>query len=150
MWLKKSFRLLVCMAVVCCLGVTAWAADSAVLLETLESSVPGRIEPADSTGGVSARASASLGTTVPANGVRAVREGLTLDAGETVAFDCTYSPSSASMDFGLIAPDGRFYYINVTNGSIDQAIRVSERGTYTLAIMNNSSSAVTVTGTVQY
>lgn len=150
MWVKKLYKSLVCMAVVCCLSVTAWAADSAVPLETLESRMPDRIEPANLTDVIGSRAYGSIGTTISANSAVTVGDALSLDAGETVTFDCTYSPTTASMDFGLIAPNGRFYYINATNGSIDQAIRVSERGTYTVAISNNASYAVTVTGTVRY
>ena len=150
MWLKRPYKSLACIAAVCCLGATAWAADNAVPLETLGHETPGIVEPADLTSGISARASGSFSTTISANSTVTVGDALPLDAGETVAFDCTYSPASASVDFGLIAPDGYFYSINVTSGSIDKGIRVSERGYYTLAIRNNSSSAVTVTGTVQY
>ena len=150
MWIKRLYKSLACVAAICCLGATAWAADSAVPLETLGHKTPGIVEPADPTGGVSARASGSFGTTISANSTVTVGDALSLDAGETVEFDCTYSPSSASMDFGLVAPNGRFYYINVTGGSINKAIQIEERGTYTVAIMNNSSSKVTVTGTVRY
>lgn len=150
MWLKKFCKSLVCIATVCCFGVTALASDSAVLLETLEHSVPDMIEPANPTSGIGSKAYGSIGATISANRAKAVREDLFLNAGETVTFDCTYSPTTASMDFGLIAPDGYFYYINVTSGSINKTIQVEERGTYTVAIMNNSSSSVTVTGTVQY
>lgn len=87
MWLKKFYKALVCMAAVCCLGTSAWAAGDVVLLETLDHDTPNIIEPADPTGGIGSRASASLGTTVSANGIKAVREGLSLDAGETVTFD---------------------------------------------------------------
>lgn len=73
-----------------------------------------------------------------------------LNANETVTFDCTYTPSSASVDFGLIAPDGYFYYENVTGGSINTAITVDERGNYSMAIRNNSSNTVSVIGEVSY
>ncbi|MCI9551882.1 MAG: hypothetical protein HFF25_10115 [Oscillospiraceae bacterium] len=42
------------------------------------------------------------------------------NADDTVSFNCSYSPSSASMDFGVIASSGQFYYINVKGGSISQ------------------------------
>ena len=150
MWLKNFCKALACMAVAACLGITAWAADSVVLLETLEHKTPGIVELADFSSGTSARVTGAVRTTVSANSIKAIGEDISLDAGETVTFDCTYSPSSASMDFGLVAPNGRFYYINVTGGSINKTIQIEERGTYTVAIMNNSSSAVAVTGTVQY
>ena len=54
------------------------------------------------------------------------------------------------MDFGLVAPDGKFYYFNVTDGSIDETIEVDESGYYTLQIRNNSSGIVKVSGFVNY
>ena len=150
MWLKKFCKVLGCAAMVCCLSVTAWASDGTVLLEMLERNTPDIIEPADFSSGTIARVTGAVRTTISANSVKAVGDDLSLDAGETVTFDCTYSPASASMDFGLVAPDGYFYSINVTTGSINKTIQVSTRGTYTVAIRNNSSSAVTVTGTARY
>lgn len=73
-----------------------------------------------------------------------------LEVGEIVAIKASYSPFSASVDFGLIAPDGLFYYVTVTNGSIDQEIEVSQRGNYTFAVRNNSSNTISVSGFVNY
>ena len=75
---------------------------------------------------------------------------LPLEAGETVTINASYSPASASMDFGLIAPDGYFYYVNVDSGSINKTIRVDERGNYLLAVRNNSNRTVSVVGYVNY
>lgn len=75
---------------------------------------------------------------------------VSLDIGETVSYDCTYTPSDASIKFGFIAPDGLFYGLYGSDGSIDKTIRVSQRGSYTLAIKNYSNVTVTVTGTVNY
>lgn len=61
-----------------------------------------------------------------------------------------YSPFSASVDFGLIAPNGRFYYLNSKDGSLNGAIEVDERGQYTLAIRNNSAETINVSGYVNY
>lgn len=72
-----------------------------------------------------------------------------LEAGETVRINASYSPD-ASVDFGLIDSDGRFHYLNVTNGSIDKTIRIEERGNYTFAARNNSSKTVSVSGYVSY
>lgn len=66
----------------------------------------------------------------------------------TTMFD--YSPFSASVDFGVIAPDGLFYGLNTTTGSFDDAIKVSQRGHYYLAVRNNSSKPVHVYGHVNY
>lgn len=73
-----------------------------------------------------------------------------LDKGDTISYDCTYSPKSASVDFGYVGPDGAFHYINCTSGSISKSIKVANAGMYILAVRNNFSSAVTVTGTVKY
>lgn len=62
----------------------------------------------------------------------------------------SYSPFSASVDFGLIEPDGTFLFVNVTDGSVDQEIEIERRGQYTLAIRNNSSKEISVSGFVNY
>ncbi len=73
-----------------------------------------------------------------------------LDVGETVTITATYTPRSASVDFGLIAPDGLFYSIPGQRGSFSETFKIDQRGYYTLAIRNNSDSAVSVSGTVTY
>ena len=64
--------------------------------------------------------------------------------------DSNYSPENASLDFGLVDSNEKFHYINVTTGSIDKTIEIPENGDYTLAIRNNSSKSVKVTGVVRY
>ena len=96
------------------------------------------------------RAMQTLNVTVSANMVGVADESFPLEAEEIVKLNCTYSPDSANIDFGLIAPDGYFYYVNSTSGSIKQSIKVSKRGDYTLAIRNNSSEAVSIAGYVYY
>lgn len=83
-------------------------------------------------------------TTVKAN------SSFPLEIGEIVTIKATYSPFSASVDFGLIAPDGLFYSLNTNTGSFDEAIEVTQRGYYTLAVRNNSSGTVHVSGHVNY
>ena len=78
-----------------------------------------------------------------------------LGAEETISvvratIKATYSPFSASVDFGLIAPDGLFYGLNTTTGSFDRSIEVTQRGHYYLAVRNNSSSVISVSGYVNY
>ncbi len=94
---------------------------------------------ADSVSGSVAAYSASVGNRV-----------FYLSSGSTITFNCSYSPSPASMDFGVIAPDGKFYYVNVKEGSINQPIRVNQTGDYSVAIRNNSSQTVSVVGFVEY
>ena len=74
----------------------------------------------------------------------------TMSAGETVWIRANYSPENASLDFGLVDSNEKFHYINVTTGSIDKTIEIPENGDYTLAIRNNSSKSVKVTGVVRY
>ncbi|MDY3690808.1 MAG: hypothetical protein SO072_02425 [Dysosmobacter sp.] len=78
------------------------------------------------------------------------KDAFSMEAGETVRFRATYSPEDASVDFGLIDSDGIFHYVNVTDGSIDQTIKITEADNYRLGIRNNSGSVVKVTGFVRY
>lgn len=96
------------------------------------------------------RASGRVDHSISANSKIVFKPAFSLDADETIKFECTYTPKSASVDFGVIAPDGLFHYVNCTSGSIDKSIRVEEAGEYTMVIRNNSSYTVTVTGTVRY
>lgn len=96
------------------------------------------------------RASGHLNHSIPANTCASIGGTFSLEAGETISYNCSYSPVSASMDFGYIGPDGRFHFINSTDGSIDESIKVSRRGEYQLAVRNNESYEVSVIGTVNY
>lgn len=91
-----------------------------------------------------------LNQTMPANSIGYSSERIYLDVNEVIVLNCSYSPSSANVNFGLIAPDGLFYYVNSSNGSIHQSIQVTERGYYTIAIENMSSYTISVTGYVNY
>ena len=72
------------------------------------------------------------------------------DANDVVTFNCSYSPSSASVDFGVIASTGKFYSINVKGGSISRSIGINQAGSYAVAVRNNSSQTVRVVGFVNY
>lgn len=89
-------------------------------------------------------------TTISANAIAVLGDSVSLDSGEVITFNFTYTPRDASVKFGYIGPDGLFYGISGSNGSIYKGIRVSEPGSYTLAIWNKSNTAVTVKGTVNY
>ena len=100
---------------------------------------------------VTTRASVNFEVDLEENSISVMRNvKFPLEAGETVTINASYSPFSASVDFGLIAPDGYFYYINVKNGSINKTIRVDERGNYMLAVRNSSDDTVSVVGYVSY
>lgn len=73
-----------------------------------------------------------------------------MEAGETVRIRATYSPEDASVDFGLVDPDGIFHYLSAEDGVFDKTFEIPERGNYRLGIKNNSSQTVSVSGFVRY
>lgn len=97
-----------------------------------------------------ARVTGSINESISGLSSVTVGDSFTLVANDIITYNCSYTPKTASVDFGFIAPDGYFYSTNVTTGKINKSIRVSQTGTYTLAIRNNASDEVTVTGTVSY
>ena len=99
---------------------------------------------------ISVRAMGKFSMDVPANTVVKAGSSFPLEVGEVVTIKATYSPFAASVDFGLIAPDGLFYGLNTKTGSFDKSIEVNQRGNYYLAVRNNSSSTISVSGYVNY
>ena len=87
---------------------------------------------------------------IPAKSKVIANSSFPLAAWETVTIKASYSPFSASVDFGLVDSQGTFYYFNVTDGSVDKTIQVEESGDYTLQIRNNSNVEVKVSGFVNY
>lgn len=73
-----------------------------------------------------------------------------LSAGDKVTIQASYAPTSASVDFGLVGPNGTYYYFRATGGSINKTMEIPENGSYTLKIRNNSNTSVKVTGFVKY
>lgn len=96
------------------------------------------------------RATGSFSMTIPAKTKLSANTSFPLAAGETVTIKASYAPFSASVDFGLIAPNGTYYYFNITDGSIDKTIQVPENGDYILQIRNNEDFTVDVAGFVNY
>ena len=96
------------------------------------------------------RASGGFNMEVDGNSAVKASSSFPLEVGEIVTIKATYSPFSASVEFGLIAPDGLFYGLNANDGSFDEAIEVNQRGSYTLAVRNNSAETVWVSGVVNY
>lgn len=94
--------------------------------------------------------SGRLNHSLPANRVTPITQALYFDKGDIISFVCSYTPKSASLDFGYINSDNVFRYLNCTSGNIDKSIELDVAGQYTLAIRNNESYAVIVTGTVKY
>lgn len=100
--------------------------------------------------GAQPRTSVSANGAYPANSIGTITQPISFSAQRIITFHCSYSPSSASMDFGVITPSGRFYYVNVKEGSIEQSLGISQSGSYSVAIRNNSSQTVRVVGFVNY
>lgn len=96
------------------------------------------------------RVSGRLNYTFAADATTQVGQSFSLAKGDIISYDCIYTPRSASLDFGLLDSDNVFHYLNCTSGSFSKSIKVDAPGQYTLAIRNNESYAVTVTGTVKY
>ena len=152
---KKRIITLLMACVILCVGlaVPANAVDrnNAVSIHELTREPAEVSSLLDDEGGFGERAFGTVRVDVPAGTIaKAKSQSFSLETGETVRINCSYSPESASVDFGLIAPDGYFYYERVTGGDINKAIQVDERGTYILAVRNNSSDTVSVVGFVHY
>lgn len=127
-----------------------WSLLLACVLVLGCSAVPvGAIDTADDNAPI-LRVSNRINQSISANSIVAIEDWFYLDVGDTVGFNCTYSPKSASIDFGIVSPNGVFQHLNCTSGSFDKSIKISQTGQYTLAIRNNESYAVTVTGTIRY
>lgn len=139
MKMRRCFGLVLALALaVSSLGASVMAAESLDYLDYEEVTT------------VIPRASGRFSTTISAGTVKKIGDGISMEVGNAVLFNASYSPSSASVDFGLIDSDNVFHYINITDGSINCGISVDKRGTYTPAIRNNSSDPVYVTGILEY
>lgn len=112
--------------------------------------VPAAAAEAPSVQVIMPRVSGSMDCEIPTKAIARLGDQFYLSTGDTIKYDCTYTPKSASVDFGVVGPDGLFHGLNCTSGSIDKSFTVGLRGQYQLAIRNNASYAVTVTGTVKY
>ncbi len=96
------------------------------------------------------RATTSVSWSVKANILKEANTTFPMEAGECVTINCSYTPRWADVDFGLIAPDNRFYYLPGEEGSINRAIRIDERGEYRFGVYNRSSNTVSVSGFIEY
>ena len=99
---------------------------------------------------ISPRAVTTLDHEISANAITTIDDWFYVSSGGKITYDCTYSPSTANLDFGFITPDGLFYSVNCTSGKINRALQIDQKGQYKLAIRNNASYDVVVNGTVKY
>ena len=130
---------LACVAIVGAVSVPASAAE--IEITALENFTDKLIAPF---------ATRSFNMSIPAKSKVIANSSFPLAAWETVTIKASYSPFSASVDFGLVDSQGTFYYFNVTDGSVDKTIQVEESGDYTLQIRNNSNVEVKLSGFVNY
>ena len=145
--------LLVCALICGCLTINGSASTREADIVDMESLPRVAVEPSILKNAdlmPTTRAYGNLNADFDPSSISYVGNSFNLNAGDTITYDCTYTPSNASVDYGFFAPDGYFYSFNCTTGSFNKTIRVSQRGSYTLAIRNNSDSTVTVKGTVNY
>lgn len=136
-----QMKRIACLVLVCCLllgNIVMPARAAGATSQTKESNIAIPL------------ATNSFNMSIPANTKVRANTSFSMVVGETITIKASYAPFSASVDVGFIAPDGKFYYFNVTGGSIDQTITVSQTGQYTLQIRNNSSSAIQISGFVNY
>ena len=96
------------------------------------------------------RASGSFNTSVKPYSRAKGNTDFPLEAGETVRIYVTYSPESASVDFGLVDPDGIFHYLRAENGVFDKTFEIPESDNYRLGIKSNSGETVRISGFVKY
>ncbi|NBJ90881.1 hypothetical protein [Acutalibacter sp. 1XD8-36] len=97
-----------------------------------------------------ARATSRFTIDVKANSSMRASTSFPMEVGEVITIKASYAPFSASVDVGLVGPNGRFHYVTVTDGSINLAIKITERGKYTFAVRNNSAFGINVSGYVNY
>lgn len=155
MRLKEVVKIIfLCAIVIGCLCITASAQDiqseQFLQLEDMEREQTDMSSWGILEKSIGLRSSNSINTSVAAYSHAVSDEKFFLAERGIITINCSYSPSSASMDFGVIAPDGYFYFLNVGGGSINRSIKVSQSGDYLLAIRNNSSQKVSVVGFVDY
>ena len=96
------------------------------------------------------RATTPINWTISANEINRAKNTFPMEAGETVTINCNYSPRSASVEFGLVDSNDRFYHTSGSQGSINCTITIEKRGDYRFAVFNNSSITVSVTGFIEY
>lgn len=96
------------------------------------------------------RASKQFALKVSANSVKRGSLSFSLEPGEEVLIKANYTPASANVDIGIISTDGVFYYVNASNGDVNQTIIVDKASDYTLAVRNNSNDTISAMGYLYY
>lgn len=139
------FKRLICLSIVCVFSFLI-VATPANAVEVRKIS----IRDDDTVVTSSVRATSSLNLSISGRTKALASNSFPMVVGETITIKASFAPFDASLDFGIIAPDGKYYYFNTTGGSIDKTIRVSQSGDYIFQIRNNSDYKVKVSGFVKY
>lgn len=96
------------------------------------------------------RATNRFSITVQANKLAQASEEFSLDRGEAVTIAAQYSPAGSTVNIGVIDKEGNYTYIGGYDGGANGKIVVNKTGKYILVVENNSSTAITISGTVRY
>jgi hypothetical protein len=96
------------------------------------------------------RATGNIDWDIPAYSTATSTDSMSMEAGESITINVSYSPSSASIRVGILEPDGTFRYVTGSAGSVNHTFSISTRGQYKVRIQNLSSNLVTVIGFVNY
>jgi len=96
------------------------------------------------------RATNRLDITIGAGKLLKADTPFSLEVGETVSMNFTYSPRNSSISAGLVDSNGYFYSFTENSGIINKTIRVRKTGKYYLALRNNSNVSVQIMGFVYY
>lgn len=139
-----KIKRILCALMSCCAVVACMPANACALEETASATV------LEETQVFAPRATNTFQMTVQAKKISFGDKTLYLEKGEKVTITASYTPTSASVDIGIVDEDGNFTYVNSSNGSISGKITAPQTGSYTFAVENNSSSAISISGTVKY
>lgn len=91
-----------------------------------------------------------ISVSIPANTAVQIKTGFSLEVGESVTIKASYSPFTASLQYGLMGSDHLFYGYSSSDGKIDDVLTVAQAGVYYVVLKNNSSVPVSVTGYINY
>lgn len=96
------------------------------------------------------RASGRFSLSVQANSYSIASSSFSLEKNAVISIDATCAPVDADVDCGVVDENGTFYGVSAKSGTISGSIGIKASGTYTLAVVNHSSSRVDVAGIVRY
>ena len=99
---------------------------------------------------VSPKATNRVNGIVQPGGITIVGTPLSMESGETITINCTYSPRNADADFGLITPNNTFVFVEGKNGDCNHTVELNKTGSYYFAVRNNTTEPLEVLGYVYY